>query len=378
MNLPNPEKCFPKHLDIVALRTFAPTSKSTMGTSLSLRDALRDAMSEEMRRDESVFLMGEEVAEYNGAYKVSKGMLDEFGPKRVIDTPIAELGFAGIGVGAAMNGLRPIIEFMTWNFAVLAFDQIVNNAAKTLSQSAGDFACPIVFRGPSGAAGQLAQQHSQTFESWLGNTPGLKVISCVDPLDAKGLMKTAIRDNDPVCIMESEVFYALEMDITPRGERSYSFAHTIIPTEGDIPAHGTDYTVEIGKAAIRRTGSDVTIVTYNKMIWQALLAAQELAKDGISAEVIDLRTIRPMDYETIIQSVKKTNRIVVVDESWPFASISSEVAYAVQRHAFDHLDAPVVRVNSADTSLPYAASLVDAWMPNPEKIIQAVKSVMYR
>lgn len=346
--------------------------------NLSLRDALREAMSEEMRRDESVFLMGEEVAEYNGAYKVSKGMLEEFGAKRIIDTPIAELGFAGIGVGAAMNGLRPIVEFMTWNFAVLAFDQIVNNAAKTLSQSAGDFACPIVFRGPSGSAGQLAQQHSQTFESWLGNTPGLKVISCIDPVDAKGLMKTAIRDNDPVCIMESEVFYALEMNATPGGDRAYTFAHTQIPTLGDLPANGEDYTVDIGKAAIRREGTDVTIVTYNKMIWTALLAAQELAKDGIQAEVIDLRTIRPMDYDTIIRSVQKTNRLVVVDESWPFASISTEVAYAVQRHAFDYLDAPVVRVNSADTSLPYAPTLVDAWLPSPEKVIQAVKSVMYR
>lgn len=346
--------------------------------NLSLRDALREAMTEEMRRDESVFLMGEEVAEYNGAYKVSKGMLEEFGAKRIIDTPIAELGFAGIGVGAAMNGLRPIVEFMTWNFAVLAFDQIVNNAAKTLSQSGGDFACPIVFRGPSGSAGQLAQQHSQTFESWLGNTPGLKVISCIDPVDAKGLMKTAIRDNDPVCIMESEVFYALEMNAAPGGDRAYSFAHTQIPTLGDLPEDGEDYTVEIGKAAIRREGTDVTIVTYNKMIWTSLLAAQELARDGIQAEVIDLRTIRPMDYDTIIRSVRKTNRLVVVDESWPFASISTEVAYAVQRHAFDYLDAPVVRVNSADTSLPYAPTLVDAWLPNPEKIIQAVKSVMYR
>lgn len=346
--------------------------------NLSLRDALREAMTEEMHRDDSVFLMGEEVAEYNGAYKVSKGMLEEFGAKRIIDTPIAELGFTGIGVGAAMNGLRPIVEFMTWNFAVLAFDQIVNNAAKTLSQSGGDFACPIVFRGPSGSAGQLAQQHSQTFESWLGNTPGLKVISCIDPVDAKGLMKTAIRDNDPVCIMESEVFYALEMNTTPGGDRSYSFAHTQIPTLGDLPADGEDYTVEIGKAAVRREGSDVTIVTYNKMIWTALLAAQELAKEGIQAEVIDLRTIRPMDYDTIIRSVQKTNRLVVVDESWPFASISTEVAYAVQRHAFDYLDAPVVRVNSADTSLPYAPTLVDAWLPNPEKVIQAVKSVMYR
>lgn len=356
---------------------FAPQIDS-MAYPISLRDALREAMSEEMRRDDSVFLMGEEVAEYNGAYKVSKGMLDEFGERRIIDTPIAELGFAGIGVGAAMNGLRPIVEFMTWNFAVLAFDQIVNNAAKTLSQSAGDFSCPIVFRGPSGSAGQLAQQHSQTFESWLANTPGLKVISCVDPVDAKGLMKAAIRDEDPVCIMESEVFYALELHSGASGERLYKFQHIEMPTLGELPAEGEDYLVPIGKAAIRRSGSDVTIVTFNKMIWLCLLAARELAKEGIEAEVIDLRTIRPMDYETIIRSVKKTNRLVVVDESWPFAGISSEVTYAVQRHAFDHLDAPVIRVNSADTSLPYASTLVDAYLPNPERIIKAVKEVTYR
>lgn len=347
-----------------------------MGYQIMLRDALREAMSEEMRRDDRVFLMGEEVAEYNGAYKVSKGMLDEFGARRVIDTPIAELGFAGIGVGAAMNGLRPIVEFMTWNFAVLAFDQIVNNAAKTLSQSAGDFACPIVFRGPSGAAGQLAQQHSQTFESWLGNTPGLKVISCVDPIEAKGLLKAAIRDEDPVCVMESEVFYAMELIVN--GDRRYKFQNHELPALGDVPESDQDYIVPIGKAAIRMEGSDVTIVTFNKMVWTCLQAAQELLREGISAEVIDLRTIRPMDYETIIRSVQKTNRLVVVDESWPFASISTEVAYAVQRHAFDYLDAPVFRVNSADTSLPYAAPFVDAYLPSPERIIRAVKEVMYR
>ena len=322
---------------------------------IALRDALREAMSEEMRRDESVFLMGEEVAEYNGAYKVSKGMLDEFGPKRVIDTPIAELGFAGIGVGAAMNGLRPIVEFMTWNFAVLAFDQIVNNAAKTLSQSAGQFKCPIVFRGPTGAAGQLAQQHSQTFESWLGNTPGLKVISCIDPADAKGLLKSAIRDDDPVCVMESEVLYGMT---------------------GEVP-EGDDILVPIGKARIRREGSDVTLVSFNKMVLECDKAAEELAKEGISAEVIDLRTIRPMDHETIINSVKKTNRLVVVDESWPFAGISAEVTYITQKYAFDYLDAPVIRVNSADTSLGYAPTLVEEYLPNPAKIIEAVKSVSY-
>jgi pyruvate dehydrogenase E1 component beta subunit len=310
-----------------------------MAREIALRDAIREGMSEEMRRDDTVFLMGEEVAEYNGAYKVSKGMLDEFGARRIIDTPIAELGFAGIGVGAAMNGLRPIVEFMTWNFAVLAFDQIVNNAAKTLSQSAGE----------------LAQQHSQTFESWLANCPGLKVVSCIDPYDAKGLIKSAIRDNDPVCVMESELHYGMTGDV-PEGE----------------------YLVPIGKAAIRRQGTDVTLVSYNKMILEAMKAAEELEKQGISAEVIDLRTIRPMDHKAIIDSVKKTNRIVVVDESWPFAGVSAEVAYVVQKHAFDYLDAPVTRVNSADTNLPYAAPFVDAYLPNPTKIIEAVKAVMYR
>ena len=325
-----------------------------MSRIITLREALGEAMSEEMRRDERVFLMGEEVAQYNGAYKVSKGMLDEFGPKRVIDTPIAELGFAGIGVGAAMNGLRPIVEFMTWNFAVLAFDQIVNNAAKTLSQSAGQFTCPIVFRGPSGSAGQLAQQHSQTFESWMANTPGLKVISCIDPADAKGLLKAAIRDEDPVCMMESEIMYGLK---------------------GEVP--DGDYVVPIGKAAIRRSGTDVTIVSYNKMIEVVKSAAEALEKEGISAEVIDLRTIRPLDFQTIIDSVKKTNRLITVDESWPFGSVSSEIAYMVQKHAFDYLDAPVTRVNAADTSLPYALPFLDEYLPTPEKVIRAAKEVMY-
>jgi len=325
-----------------------------MARELTLRDALNEALAEEMRRDETVFLMGEEVAEYNGAYKVSKGLLTEFGAKRVIDTPIAELGFAGIGVGAAMNGLRPIVEFMTWNFAILAFDQIVNNAAKTLSQSGGQFNCPIVFRGPSGAAGQLAQQHSQTFESWMANVPGLKVISCIDPADAKGLLKAAIRDDDPICMMESEQLYGFK-GMVPDG----------------------DYIVPIGKAAIRKEGSDVTIVSYNKMVLVALAAAAELEKEGISAEVIDLRTIRPLDFATIVASLKKTNRMVVVDEAWPYASVASEIAYRVQRHAFDYLDAPVVRVNSADTSLGYAPTLVEEYLPNPTKVIKAVKEVMY-
>ena len=325
-----------------------------MSRILTLRDALKEAMNEEMRRDDSVFLMGEEVAEYNGAYKVSKGMLEEFGPKRVIDTPIAELGFAGIGVGAAMNGLRPIVEFMTWNFAVLAFDQIVNNAAKTLAQSAGQFMCPIVFRGPSGSAGQLAQQHSQTFEAWLANCPGLKVISCVDPGDSKGLLKSAIRDNDPVCIMESESLYGLK---------------------GEVP--DGDYLVPIGKAAIRKEGTDVTLVSFNKMMEVTKEAAALLEKEGISAEVIDLRTIRPLDHQAIVDSVKKTNRLVVIDESWPFAGVSAEIAYEIQKYAFDYLDAPVTRVNSADTSLHYSPPYIDEYLPNPEKVIKAVKEVMY-
>lgn len=325
-----------------------------MAKTLALRDALREAMIEEMRRDETVFLMGEEVAEYDGAYKVSKGMLAEFGAKRVIDTPIAELGFAGIGVGAAMNGLRPIVEFMTWNFAILAFDQIVNNAAKTLSQSGGQFNCPIVFRGPSGSAGQLAQQHSQMFESWMANVPGLKVVSCVDPADAKGLLKSAIRDNDPVCMMESELLYG---------------------HEGEVP--DGEYLVPIGVAAVRREGTDVTLVSFNKMMLPTLKAAEELEKEGISAEVIDLRTIRPLDINTIVKSVKKTNRLVVIDESWPFAGISSEVAYQVQKYAFDYLDAPVVRVNAADTNLGYAPTLVEEYLPNPTKIVKAVKEVAY-
>jgi pyruvate dehydrogenase E1 component beta subunit len=325
-----------------------------MAKVLALRDALREAMIEEMRRDETVFLMGEEVAEYDGAYKVSKGMLAEFGPKRVIDTPIAELGFAGIGVGAAMNGLRPIVEFMTWNFAILAFDQIVNNAAKTLTQSAGQFKCPIVFRGPSGSAGQLAQQHSQMFESWLATVPGLKVVSCVDPADAKGLLKSAIRDDDPICMMEAEILYG---------------------HEGEVP--DGEYLVPIGVAAVRKQGKDVTLVSFNKMMLPTLKAAEELEKEGISAEVIDLRTIRPLDINTIVQSVKKTNRLVVIDESWPFASIASEVTYQVQKYAFDYLDAPVTRVNAADTSLSYAPTFVEEYLPNATKIIKAVKEVAY-
>ncbi len=321
---------------------------------IAYRDALREAMQEEMRRDETIFLMGEEVAQYNGAYKVSQGMLDEFGSRRVIDTAIAELGFAGIGVGAAMNGLRPIIEFMTWNFALLAIDQVVNSAAKMLSMSAGQFNCPIVFRGPSGAAGQLGAQHSQMFENWFANVPGLKVISPSNPYDAKGLLKSAIKDNDPVVFMESELMYG-DKGVVPEGE----------------------YYIEIGKADIKRAGTDVTIVSFNKLMKVALEAAEELSKDGISAEVIDLRTIRPLDFPCIVESVKKTNRLVILEESWPLGSISSEITYQVQKHAFDYLDAPIKRVTGKDVSMAYAPTLVEAYMPNTKNVMDAVKSAMY-
>jgi pyruvate dehydrogenase E1 component beta subunit len=322
---------------------------------IQFREALREAMSEEMRRDPSVFLMGEEVAEYNGAYKVSQGMLDEFGPKRVIDTPIAELGFAGIGVGAATNGLRPIIEFMTFNFSLVAIDQVINSAAKMLSMSGGQFNVPIVFRGPTGNAGMLSSQHSQNFENWFANTPGLKVVVPFTPYDAKGLLKTSIRDNDPVIFMESELMYG------DKGE---------VPTE--------EYLIPIGVADVKRAGTDVTIVSFGKIMKVALAAAAELEKEGISAEVIDLRTVRPIDYATVVESVKKTNRLVVVEEAWPLAAISSEIAYHVQKHAFDYLDAPVHRINSLDVPLPYAPTLIDAILPNVARTVKAVKAVMYR
>jgi pyruvate dehydrogenase E1 component beta subunit len=321
---------------------------------IAFREALREALREEMLRDHRVFLMGEEVAEYNGAYKVSQGLLDEFGPKRIIDTPIAELGFAGIGVGAAMNGLRPVIEFMTFNFSLVAIDQIVNSAAKMLNMSGGQFTVPIVFRGPSGSAGSLGAQHSQVFESWYANVPGLKVVSPSNPYDAKGLLKTAIRDEDPVIFMESEQMYG---------------------DKGEVP--DGEYLIPIGMADIKRPGSQVTLVSYNKMMKVTLAAAEELAKDGIDAEVIDLRSIRPMDYETLLRSVRKTNRIVVIDESWPFASVSSEIAYRIQKDAFDHLDAPVVRVNGTDVPMSYSMPLVAAYLPSVEKVVKAVREVMY-
>lgn len=322
--------------------------------TIAFRQALREAMQEEMRRDENVFLMGEEVALYNGAYKVSQGMLDEFGERRVIDTPIAELGFTAIGVGAAMNGTRPIIEFMTWNFAVLAFDQILNHAAKTVSMSAGQFTCPIVFRGPNGSAGQLGAQHSQAFESWMANIPGIKVISVSNPYDAKGLLKSAIRDNDPTVFMESEVMYG---DL------------------GEVPEE--EYLIPIGKADVKREGTDVTIVSFNKMMKVALAAAEELAKEGISAEVIDLRTIRPLDWQTILESVKKTNRLVIVEEQWPFASVSSEITYRIQKEGFDYLDAPIRRICSADTNMHYAPNLAALYLPDVPRTVKLIKEVMY-
>jgi pyruvate dehydrogenase E1 component beta subunit len=322
--------------------------------TLEFREALREAMNEEMRKDERVFLMGEEVAEYNGAYKVSKGMLAEFGPKRVIDTPIAELGFTGIAVGAAMNGLRPIIEFMTFNFSLVAIDPIINSAAKMLNMSGGQFPIPIVFRGPTGSAGQLASQHSNAFDSWYANCPGLKVVVPSNPADAKGLLKSAIRDNDPVIFMESEQMYG---------------------DKGEVPEG--EYIIPIGVADIKRVGTDVTIVGYGKIMKEIYKAADQLAEENISAEVIDLRSIRPIDYATIIESVKKTNRLVVVEEAWPLAAISSELAYKIQREAFDYLDAPVIRVNSADVPLSYASTLIEVSLPNAARTVKAVKEVMY-
>ncbi len=321
---------------------------------VQFREALREAMTEEMRRDERVFLMGEEVAQYNGAYKVSQGMLDEFGPKRVIDTPIAELGFAGIGVGAAMNGLRPIIEFMTFNFSLVAIDQVINSAAKMMSMSGGQYTVPIVFRGPTASAGMLSSQHSQAFENWYANCPGLKVVVPSNPADAKGLLKSSIRDNDPVIFMESEQMYG-DKGMIPDGE----------------------YLIPIGVADVKKAGTDVTIVSFGKMMKIALKAAEELAKESINAEVIDLRSVRPIDYNTVIESVKKTNRLVVVEESWPLASIASEIAFMVQKRAFDYLDAPVVRVMGGDVPLPYAPTLIEAYLPNPARVIKAVKEVMY-
>lgn len=321
---------------------------------VQFREAIAEAMSEEMRRDESVFLLGEEVAEYNGAYKASKGMLAEFGPKRIIDTPIAELGFSGIAVGAAMNGLRPIVEFMTWNFAILAADQIINCAAKMLQMSGGQYGAPIVFRGPNGQAGQLAATHSQAFENMYAHIPGLKVITPSNPYDAKGLLKAAIRDNDPVVFMESEKMYG-DKGMIPEGE----------------------YVLPIGVADIKREGTDVTLVTFGKIIKTAFAAAEELEKEGISMEIIDLRTIRPLDINTIVQSIKKTNRLIILEESFPVASISTEIAYRVQRHAFDYLDAPIRRLTQSDTPFAFAPTLIEEALPQVSDVVRTAKEILY-
>ena len=323
--------------------------------TIQFREAVCEAMSEEMRIDESIFLMGEEVAEYNGAYKASKGMLDEFGPKRVIDTPISELGFAGVAIGSTMTGNRPIVEYMTFNFSLVGIDQIINNAAKIRQMSGGQFNCPIVFRGPTASAGQLAATHSQAFENWFANTPGLKVIVPSNPYDAKGLLKSAIRDDDPVIFMESEQMYG---------------------DKGEVP--DGEYTIPIGVADIKREGTDVTIVSFGKIIKEAYKAADELDKENISCEIIDLRTVRPMDHETILNSVKKTNRLVILEEAWPFGNVATEITYQVQSQAFDYLDAPIEKINTADTPAPYSPVLLKEWLPNSEDIIKAVKKVLYK
>lgn len=322
---------------------------------IQFRQALNEALVEEMRRDEKVFLMGEEVAEYNGAYKVSQGMLDEFGEDRVIDTPITELGFAGLGVGAAMNGLRPIIEFMTFNFSLVAIDQVINSAAKMMSMSGGQFNIPIVFRGPTGNAGMLSSQHSQNFENWYANTSGLKVVVPSNPYDAKGLLKTSIRDDDPVIFMESELMYG---------------------DKGQVPEE--EYLIPLGSAEVKKEGNHVTLVSFGKMMKVVFEAADALNKEGVSVEVIDLRSVRPIDYKTVVESVKKTNRLVVVEEAWPLAAISSELAYHIQKYAFDYLDAPVQRVNSKDLPLPYAPTLIEEILPNVKRTVDAINAVMYR
>ena len=322
--------------------------------TVQFREAICEAMSEEMRRDQSIYLMGEEVAEYNGAYKASKGMLDEFGSERVLDTPISEAGFAGVGVGSAMVGSRPIIEFMTFNFALVGIDQIINNAAKIRQMSGGQFPIPIVFRGPTASAGQLGATHSQAFDNWFANCPGLKVIVPSNPYDAKGLLKSAIRDDDPVIFMESEQMYG---------------------DKGEIPE--SEYTLPIGVADIKRKGKDVTIVSFGKIIKEAYIAADKLADEGIECEVIDLRTIRPLDYDAIFDSVKKTNRLVILEEAWPFGNISTDISHTVQSKLFDYLDAPIEKVNNADTPTPYSPVLLKEWLPDSKDVYKAVKKALY-
>ncbi len=323
---------------------------------LQFREAIRAAIDEEMAQDENIFVMGEEVAEYDGAYKVTEGLLDKYGPKRMIDTPISELGFAGIGVGAAMNGLRPIIEFMTFNFAVLAADQIINHASKIRYMTGGQISIPIVFRGPNASAGQLSATHSVSYDSMYAHFPGLKVIYPSEPDDAKGLLKSAIRDDNPVLFMESEQMYGLKGEVSDED----------------------DYTIPIGKAKVKREGADVTIIAHGKMYHVATQAAQKLSGEGVEAEIIDPRTVKPFDMETVVKSIKKTNRCVIVDEAHPFGGLAAEVGYLIQREAFDYLDAPVQRVTLPDTSAPFAKNLFDEWFPSPEEVIDAVNTVTYR
>jgi len=323
--------------------------------TLQFREAIQEAMSEEMRRDDTIYLMGEEVAEYNGAYKASKGMLDEFGAKRIIDTPISELGFSGVGIGSAMNGNRPIIEFMTFNFSLVGIDQIINNAAKMRQMSGGQFNIPIVFRGPTASAGQLGATHSQAFESWYANCPGLKVVVPSNPKDAKGLLKSAIRDDDPVIFMESEQMYG---------------------DKGEVPEG--EYLIPLGVAEVKRKGTDVTIVSFGKIIKAAYKAAEDLAEEGIECEIIDMRTVRPLDHDTILESVKKTNRLVILEEAWPFGNVATEITYQVQSQAFDYLDAPIVKINTGDTPTPYSPELLKEWLPGPDDVVKAVKKVLYK
>ena len=322
---------------------------------IQFRQAVAEAMSEEMRENDDIILIGEEVAEYNGAYKASKGMLEEFSSKRIIDTPISELGFAGIAVGAAMNGLRPIVEFMTFNFSMVAIDQIISNAAKMRQMSGGQLSVPMVFRGPTASAGQLGATHSQAFESWYANCPGLKVVVPSNVYDAKGLLKSSIRDDDPVLFMESEQMY---------GDKG------MVPEE--------DYTLPIGVADIKRSGSHVTVVSFGKIIKIALEVAEELSAENIEVEVIDLRTVRPIDYDTVIESVKKTNRLICLEEAWPLGSISTELTYMVQKRAFDFLDAPIIRLTTADTPAAYAPTLMEAFLPNKEQLTNAIREVLYQ
>jgi|TARA_A200000113_G_scaffold117008_1_gene104940 pyruvate dehydrogenase E1 component beta subunit len=322
---------------------------------IQFREAICEAMSEEMRRDETIYLMGEEVAEYNGAYKASKGMLDEFGELRVIDTPISELGFAGIGVGSTMTGNRPIIEFMTFNFSLVGIDQIINNAAKIRQMSGGQFPCPIVFRGPTGSAGQLAATHSQAFDNWFANCPGLKVIVPSNPYDAKGLLKSAIRDNDPIIFMESEQMYG---------------------DKGNVPEE--EYLIPIGEAEVKKEGNDVTIVSFGKIIKEVFKASDKLKEQNIDLEIIDLRTIRPLDIDTIINSVKKTNRLIIVEEAWPFGNVSTEISHQIQNKCFDYLDAPIEKLNTADTPAPYSPVLLAEWLPNQNDVIKSVHKVLYQ